>query len=370
MNTNPKVAIICWELGNLSETFVQQHVDKLPLPTMVVEWNKLSGPPYQPVVQSRLRWPGPSRRQQLSRESVLETFLKENEIEAVLAETGILARLLSDCCRKLAVPLLTHFHGIDAYAPRHTGNHGEDYENLFRTSAANIAVSQHMVDQLIRLGAPADRVHYASYYVDPELFGQTNPGNCDPHFLSVGRFVEKKAPLLTAMAFEHVVRRIPEARLRMIGDGPLLHAVRQFVRAVGIEASVDFLGAQPHSFVAECMQRARCFVQHSVVASDNDHEGTPVGIIEAQMSGLPVVSTRHAGICDVVIEGCTGYLVDEFDVAAMADAMLKLASDPSLAEQMGSASRENATSNYSFDKTLGRLAGILTDTVQRQHCSS
>jgi glycosyltransferase involved in cell wall biosynthesis len=108
------------------------------------------------------------------------------------------------------------------------------------------------------------------------------------------------------------------------------------------------------------MQRARAFVQHSVTAPDGDSEGTPVAIIEAQMSGLPVVSTRHAGIPDVVIDGETGFLVNEGDVAGMGRMMARLASQPALAARLGESARRRALAGYTLSRHLEQLAGILS----------
>ena len=86
-------------------------------------------------------------------------------------------------------------------------------------------------------------------------------------------------------------------------DGPLMSECRRLAQVLGIEQSVTFLGAQAPAVVREEMRSVRCFVQHSVEAASGDCEGTPVAIIEAGATGLPVVATRHGGIPDVVIEG-------------------------------------------------------------------
>ena len=76
-------------------------------------------------------------------------------------------------------------------------------------------------------------------------------------------------------------------------------------------------------------------------------------------AGLPVVATRHAGIRDVVIDGETGALVDEGDVAGMADAMVRLAQEPELARRWGRAARERVASEFSMERSIGQLWEIL-----------
>jgi len=145
----------------------------------------------------------------------------------------------------------------------------------------------------------------------------------------------------------------------MLGDGPLLPGCRELVKSLAIEEGVTFLGAQPPSVVREEMRRARCFVQHSVVASSGDSEGTPVAILEAGATGLPVVSTRHAGIPDVVVEGETGLLVAEHDVEGMAQCMLAVAQDPELAGRLGRAGRARIETCFSIERSIGGLWRII-----------
>ena len=95
-----------------------------------------------------------------------------------------------------------------------------------------------------------------------------------------------------------------------------------------------FTGVLQPFEVAALMRKARMFVQHSNVAPDGDSEGSPVAIMEAQLSGLPVVATFHAGIPEIVTQDVTGFLVDEGDVNGMANSMTKLVLDPGMASDL------------------------------------
>ena len=111
------------------------------------------------------------------------------------------------------------------------------------------------------------------------------------------------------------------------------------------------------------MRRARCFVQHSIEAPSGDSEGTPVAIIEASATGLPIVSTRHAGIPDVVDEGVTGFLADEGDVATMAGQLERLLADPGLAGDLGAAARRRIQTHFAMDDRLARLWRIIESSI-------
>jgi glycosyltransferase involved in cell wall biosynthesis len=279
--------------------------------------------------------------------------------DAVLAEFGPVGVRVMDACRLARIPLVAHFHGVDASEHALLKEHALTYPMLFRQAAAVIAVSRAMERALLRLGCPAEKLHHNIYGADCQAFGAAQPGMAAPVFVAVGRFVEKKAPNLTLAAFARVYQRCPAARLRMTGDGPLYAACQEQAAALGIADAVTFLGKQPHSVVQEEMRRGRAFVQHSVEATNGDCEGTPVAIIEAGASGLPVVSTYHAGIPEVVLDGQTGYLVEERDVDAMADRMLRLAQDPILAEKMGQAGHQRIRTAFSMERSITGLWSII-----------
>lgn len=286
--------------------------------------------------------------------------LRDGGVDVVLAEYGHTGAVMAPICARLGLPLVVHFHGHDAYRPQLIREHG-GYVELFRTAYAAIAVSRHMRMQLIGLGAPEDKVIYNSYGIDPQRFTPGDPLTAPPLFIAVGRFTPKKAPQLTLQAFAQVVREFPDARLEMIGKGHLLDECRAWVREQGLEQAVSFPGGLPPVEVAAHMRGARAFVQHSVVAADNDHEGTPLAVLEAMSCALPVIATRHAGIPDVVEHGVQGLLCAEHDVDAMAGHMLRMLRDPASAAAMGRRGRADVEQEH----TLGRKLAVLQEVLRR-----
>jgi glycosyltransferase involved in cell wall biosynthesis len=283
--------------------------------------------------------------------------------DVVLAEYGNTGTRVAEACQRSRVPLVVHFHGYDASVRTVVTENG-CYRDVFASSAGIVAVSRHMEEGLLKLGAPRGKVHYNPYGVDLARFAVADPSTSEPVFLAVGRFVEKKAPHLTLLAFARVLKEYPRVRLRMVGDGPLLPVCKDLARELELTDAVTFLGSQPHDAVQVEMQQARAFVQHSVEASNGDCEGTPVAILEAGASGLPVVSTRHAGIPDVVEDGRTGFLVDERDVVGMAERMGRLARDPGLTGQLGGEAARHIRANYSMDSRIAGLWRIIRACVR------
>ncbi len=351
-----------------SETFIRAHVESLPAKVILVHgWRPTVGE--RPVLSLPSRVLHKAWRMlsgsDLEREttSAYTKAFRRYGANAVLAEYGTAGTQTVVACRRLGIPLIVHFHGFDASVHSVLKEHAVSYPAMFNEAAAVIAVSLAMRAKLISLGAPPEKVHYNPYGIDCQLFGGAAPAEAPPVFLAVGRFVEKKAPQLTLSAFSQVYRVSSNARLRVIGDGPLLDECVGLAKELGIDKAVTFLGTQPPAVVQQEMRRARCFVQHSVEASNGDCEGTPVGILEAGASGLPVVSTRHAGIPDVVLEGETGFLVAERDVDGMAKYMLEMVRSPELAGQMGRRARQRIERNFSKDQSLGHLWSIIESAI-------
>jgi len=285
-------------------------------------------------------------------------------IDVVLAEYGDVGVQVLDACTRLQLPLVVHFHGYDATKSAILERHRESYGRMFSVAARVIVVSRQMEADLRAFGCPADKICYNPYGVDAKTFGGASPHLAPPHFLAVGRLIEKKAPLATLAAFGRLLETVPMARLRMIGDGPLRAACEEMIWQLKLQPSVELLGFQGPEVIAAEMRRARAFVQHSVHARSGDAEGTPVAIIEAGASGLPVIATRHAGIPDVVIEGETGILVDEGDVSGMAAAMIALAQDPERARALGEAGQRRVCSLFSIEDRLRRLRQVLDSAAR------
>ena len=101
------------------------------------------------------------------------------------------------------------------------------------------------------------------------------------------------------------------------------------------------------------------FVQHSITAENGDSEGTPLSVLEAGAAGLPVISTNHAGIPDIVINGKTGFLSEEHDIHEMGDNMLRLLKDKNLARSLGKCGKENISKNFTLKKHIDKLNELI-----------
>lgn len=352
-----------------SQTFVHEHLQRLPARTILLhqDGGVLRTQDDLPLLTLPERLAAAWMRElgwgtDAVRDRALGRFFRREGVDAVLAEFANHAAGLVGGCATARVPLVVHFHGFDAFQSELLRQKADDYRMLFARAAAVVAVSRDMERQLVRLGAPPERVHWAPCGVDVSELPTVDPADAPPTFVAIGRFVDKKGPHLTLLAFREVARAVPESRLVMVGDGPLLATCRTLAAQLGLDGAVELRGALSHASALATLRGARAFVQHSVV-SGGDSEGTPVAVLEAAASGIPVVATRHAGIADVVTHGESGYLVAEGDVADMAGHMLALARDPALAARLGRRARERVLEVYAADVGIARLWRVLADAI-------
>jgi len=293
----------------------------------------------------------------------LKKYLKSKFIDIVLAEYGIIGELIADLCFDLKIPLIVHFYGYDAHKIS-VIEQNNYYKNVFEKASAIIVVSKFMEKQLLLLGASPKKLFYNP--CGPSLkFKSVIINNKSKLFLAVGRFVDKKSPFLTILAFSKVYKEYPDIRLKMCGDGPLLESCKILVKALKTEHAVEFLGVKPPDTIAKIMSKARAFVQHSVQPSHGDSEGTPVAVLEACYAGLPVIATRHAGIKDIIINKKTGFLVDEYDIEGMANYMKLVLTDLDKAREVGSNAHDHVVKNYSLDKSIKKLDEIILNLLNK-----
>lgn len=360
---NKRVAIVNSQNNAPTETFVKAQVDFLPadlyihtgwLPWMIGD---------KDIIHSYLRhldlfFKLIVKRDIHIHDRVLLKIFKKEKIEAVLAQYGPGGCAMMWICKKANIPLFVHFLGFDASHKPTLETYSEKYKELFIQAKGIIVVSNKMRETLIELGCPTNKITL-NYCGPNDNFFKLNPNYSSHVFVGVSSFVDKKAPYLTVLAFLEVLKKYHDAKLIIAGKGELLCTCKKIVKAYGIENSVSFPGVLKPE---ECMllyEDALAFVHHSVIADDGDSEGTPVAILEASAAGLPVISTYHAGIPDVIINNETGFLVNECDIYGMAEAMIKLLDNKDLAKSMGSAGKKRIKDNFTMERYISKLRNLI-----------
>lgn len=264
--------------------------------------------------------------------------------------------------KAIGIPLIVHFHGFDAVTHEVIAEMREKYVAMFSYASAIVVVSKKMAEKIAALGCPPDKICLNTYGVHPDYL-KIEPSFNDKTLVGLGRFVDKKAPYYTILAFQKALAKHQDAKLIIGGGGPLHDTCVNLVKYWGLEDSVSLPGMILPADFKVYLSNCRAFVQHSITPSSGDMEGTPLSVLEAQASGLPVVATIHAGIPDVVVHQETGLLCEEHDVELMAAHMVRVLDDKELARELGQAGRKRYIANFTLERHLAELSRLVHQSI-------
>jgi len=216
-------------------------------------------------------------------------------------------------------------------------------------------------------GAPRDKltIVYCGIELDRYPYRPRAPHTGPVRILSVGRLVEKKGfgPLIEAC---HLLeQRGLDFECVIGGSGPLLETLRAQVSALGLDARVSVTGeAIPQSELWEFLTRGDVFAQPCVWSKDDDVDGTPRTLMEAMATGCASISTRIAGIPDIIEHGVSGLLVEPEDAVGLAAGLEQLIRDPALRAELSRSGRKQIEEHFEIQSNLDVLASVFRDYVK------
>jgi glycosyltransferase involved in cell wall biosynthesis len=355
--------------SSFAETFTRAHLDYLkPHFTLTGSpWpDKLNGNSILPGKFSRKILAYSRSKQQgmlplIFHHGLVKT-LKRHRPDIIFAEFGDAAATLLPYCKQLNIPLAAGFYGYDAFETGLLNKLSKQYLALFGYASFIMTQSNSIREALINMGAPAEKifVNTCPPANDFKDIARKDNGNT---LTFVGRFVEKKSPQALLLVLNELRNEFKELRLIMAGDGPLLSACKQLCSLLQLNDRVTFTGRIDRTQQLQIFEETTLMLQHSITASSGDCEGIPVVLMEAGMAGIPVVSTLHSGIPEVVLQDKTGILVPEGEIHAMAAAVRKLLQEPVLRHTLGDNARDYLTGKYSMEKHISVLYALLAKSV-------
>ncbi|MDX1666963.1 MAG: glycosyltransferase family 4 protein [Saprospiraceae bacterium] len=257
--------------------------------------------------------------------------ISEWQPEVVHCHYGFDALFVIDNHRPSNLPVFISFHGYDASSLLQKPVYRRRLRQVFELPYVfPVFASRFMMENMKREGVPVPERSQVLYYgIDTDFFrrSETPPDTPARHFLQVSTFRQKKGHAYTLRAFARMLANHPEMKARLIlaGDGPLLSDIKEMSEELGLGSKVEFPGFVSSEKARDLMQAAHVFVHHSVRSEiDGDMEGIPNSLMEAMAMELPVLSTYHAGIPELIEDGRHGFLVEERDVEALADRMMTI----------------------------------------------
>ncbi len=253
---------------------------------------------------------------------------------------------------------------------------------MCREAAFVVAVSDYSRELLIqKCPDSAEKIHRIYNGIDVRKLqaGPVRPPTLRPRILSIGRLIEFKGFRDLIAACTELKKRGIQFECEIIGEGPLRDALQNTIAAAGLDGIVRLLGALCQEEVLRRLVDCDVFALASIVDSKGASDILPTVILEAMAAARPVVSTRLAGIPEMVRDGGSGLLVAPGDVAALADALESLLRDPQLRERFGASGRRNVEERFDVDKTAAQLLELVEAAAvprgpvqaanrQLQHC--
>lgn len=228
--------------------------------------------------------------------------------------------------------LCTTFHGLDI-----SGNlqlYGEGlYEKLFEQGDLFLPISNFFKERLIKLGCEPKKITVHRMGIDLQKFTyrhRTPPTKEQIQIVTIGRFVEKKGLEYGIRAIAQLKSIYPNIEYKILGDGNLRESLEALIQDFGLEKNVKLLGWKQSDEIVEILNQSHILLTPSVTAQNGDQEGIPVVLMEAMAMGLPVISTEHSGIPELVEEGVSGFLVPERDSDALAQKIQAIIEHPEL----------------------------------------
>ena len=272
-----------------------------------------------------------------------------------LGPSAVWLREINHSKSKIAVSI--RGYDVTTYLEVHPGF----YRSVFREADLFLPVCEFLKDRLIQEGCEEKKivVHYDG--IDCSKFEYLPRGRASGEpirVLTIARLVEKKG---VAFAIEAVARLLSTGEqidYTIAGDGVLREQLQQMIERLGIERQVRLVGAKTHEEVNELLAQSHVLIAPSLTAASGDQEGIPNVLKEAMASGLPVISTFHSGIPELVHHGVSGMLVPERDAVSLADALAYLIRHPEVCKAMGQAGRRQVEQKFdtnSLNKELEKL---------------
>jgi glucosyltransferase len=300
--------------------------------------------------------------------SVVISLTKENA-SLIHAHFGVDGVEAWPICKALRLPMLVTLHGYDININRewweegHGGRRLRTYPQKLLELAARpevhfIAVSDAIRKRAISFGIPIEKVSVEYVGVDCRTFTPRGLpiSQRDRRVLFVGRLVEKKGCEYLLKAFAAVQTSVPSASLIIVGDGPLLDSLRRFSRQLNL--NVSFRGAISSEHVQNEFDLARVFCLPSVTAHNGDAEGFGLVLLEAQASGVPVITSARGGATEGIRDGKTGIAVAERDTQTLTTQLIRLLTDDALAESFASAAPSFIRNKFDILKNTEALEDL------------
>lgn len=278
-------------------------------------------------------------------------FLEEKKIRIMHSHFGDRAWYDMSLARRLKVPQFVSFYGLDVeYIPNRRRVWKKRYSELFDFVEKVLVLGPVMKNKLIELGCPEEKIciHHVGINVESIEFRKRHydKDNDVLKVLIAASFREKKGIPYALKALSKLKNNI-NMHITIIGDtdgskrsNKEKVKIQEAIHECGLENMLTHLGYQPYSRIIEESYKNHIFINPSVASSDGDSEGTPVVLMDMMATGIPVISTYHSDIPEIIKDGVNGWLAQEKDIEGLNKKILMCLSEYDKKSEMTHAARQ------------------------------
>lgn len=278
---------------------------------------------------------------------------------------GVVGQILT----LFGIPHVISVHGADIYGFRGSLSLAIKGWALRRCNhvIANSTSTRAEIDALCRPKSlsviPTGTTPFAAVHgsaVDKLAFANTDTSV----LLYVGRLIEAKGVRYLIEAMPAILAR-RHATLLIVGEGPERSSLERYARELNVSEAVAFVGPVPHSRIYDYFSLADVFVGPSIDIPGEWTEAQGNTFVEALFAKVPVVASRVGGIPDAIIHEQTGLLVDERSSSQIAESVLRVLSDASLARRLSESGYTHAAKNFSRETSAKKIHDVYREMLAR-----
>lgn len=236
------------------------------------------------------------------------------------------------------------------------------YDELFSQGDHFLPVCDYFRKKLLTLGCNKNTITVQHSGINTANFSykkrRHKKKNEKLSIVTIGRLVEKKGIKYAIRAIARLIPSYPKLTYTIIGNGPLYKKLDLLIKRLGLEKQIILKGWLSQEDIKDYLYSADIFVLPAITAQDGDEEGISNVLKEAMATGLPVVTTRHSGIPELVKNNNSGYIVKEKSIAELGNKIEKLLKNPSKCISMGASGRSFVEKNFETSTLIIELSKL------------
>lgn len=264
----------------------------------------------------------------------------------------------------LKAKTVTFFRGAEITSAKQA--RADEYKSLFKVGDLFLPICEYFKFRLILLGCDPHKiaVQYSGINCDKFKFKKrATKSNGIVNLITVGRLIERKGIENIIQAIKLIISKYPNLRFFIIGDGNSRKKIEKVIQRLNLQKVITLLGWKNQREIINLLYRSHIFVSHSITSKSGIQDAPINSLKEAMLTGLPVISTYHGGIIELVEPGISGVLIPERDIVSLAKAIIYLCNNPKLWQSMGKAGKKKVLEKFNMKQLNDNLEQLLLQLV-------